>query len=186
MLTIHVPSEEFFEENNQTFFKSKPFDVALEHSLISLSKWESAWGKPYLASAAGEQGYAMRGAETISYFECMLITKNYPPYLPKLLFKNHRRVIVDYISSPQTATTITRRGENKAPSKTIVTSELIYFWMTQYNIPFECEKWHLNRLLTLIDVCGVMLSKHDKSSKLNPKESAAYRIAKNKARRSGL
>lgn len=144
MLQIEIPSSELFDEINNEFIQTKAQVLRLEHSLVSISKWESTWCKPYLSSdKTNEQIY--------DYVRCMTLTQNVSPdiytYIPiNILFE-----IQEYINRPMTATWFSDTGRK---SRRIITSELIYYWMIALNIPFECQKWHLNRLLTLIDVCN--------------------------------
>lgn len=177
MLVIHVDEYEFYDGVNEVFFYTKAQDVKLEHSLISISKWEANFGKPYLPSHLNEgmSGYH----EELHYIECMIIG-TVPEYIPRLILQNHKKEVVDYIASPNTATKIYRLGD--APkSRQTVTSELIYYWMIKFGIPFECEKWHFNRLLTLIDVCNV--KENSDKNKMSTMDSAKYRYHLNRARR---
>lgn len=152
MLEINVEEGEFFDQKTNTFIGTKATIVKLEHSLISVGKWEAKWKVPYLPVKGRVKGVNGREQE-ISYIECMIIGK-VDPFLPLFLWQNYRRVIWEYISSEQSATIIRRRGE-QGPSREIITVEVIYYWMTKFNVPFECEKWHLNRLLKLLEVCGI-------------------------------
>lgn len=152
MLEINVQENEFFNSKTNEFVTIKPFTVKLEHSLISISKWESIWEVPYIGIKGKTKG--ITGADQqISYIECMIIGR-VPDQAPMLLFQQHSRIIRKYIDKPHSATTIRRRGPQRG-NREVITSEIIYYWMTKYNVPFECEKWHLNRLLKLLEVCAI-------------------------------
>lgn len=176
MLEIHIPELEFYDESNNEFFTRKPLDVSLAHSLISISKWEGIWKKAYFPSSyqEGLQG----GLEELSYVECMIIGKT-PSYVPMYLLQNHKRELHEYINDTQTATTLHQLGPRKGVTPTI-TSELIYYWMIKFGIPFECQRWHVSRLLALIEVCNN--KENAKGNKMNPVDSARYRYELNKKR----
>lgn len=147
-LTITVPGRDFFDPSTGEFVEFKDTKLTLEHSLISISKWESKWHKPYLSRENKTQ------EEAIDYIRCMTLNGPVDPRVYRALTKQNIDEIAAYIQDPMTATTIKR--ENKRPSREIVTNELIYYWMTALNIPFEpCQKWHLSRLMTLIEVCSI-------------------------------
>ena len=149
MLTIVVRGVEGWDEQKEEFVPaSPPVSLNLEHSLLSLSKWESKWEKPFLSK---EQKTV---EETIDYIRCMTLNSNVPADVYDRLSSQNFRDVNAYIDAKRSATTI--REEQKGHRSTeIVTSELIYYWMVALQIPFECQKWHLNRLLTLIRVCNV-------------------------------
>lgn len=148
MLEIIVPSRDFFDEVSETFFSVNTQTLRLEHSLISLSKWESKWNKVFMTKE--EKTYE----ETIDYIKCMTLTPNVNPIVYNCLTNENMKQIKDYIEAPMTATTF-REDKSSKNNREIVTSELIYYWMITLNIPMECQKWHLNRLLTLIRVCNI-------------------------------
>lgn len=174
MLNIVVPDQEFFDEETQEFFTLKGQTLQLEHSLVSLSKWESKWNKPFLSKTEKTL------KETIDYIKCMTITQNVKPYIYDMLTNENILDINKYIDSPMTATTF---NVHNTPSREIVTSEIIYYWMISLNIPLECQKWHLNRLLTLIRVCNL---KNAPSKKMSKKEIMSRNAALNAARRKKL
>lgn len=158
MLTITVPARELFDEKTQTFLSSKEQTLELEHSLVSLSKWESKWCKPFLSKEEKTMD------ETIDYIKCMTMTPNVDPNVYNSLSNNNIRDINNYISAPMTATTFSEHIKQSRSNET-TTSELIYYWMISFNIPMECQDWHLNRLLTLIRVCNVKNSPPKKMGK---------------------
>ena len=154
MLTMHIPSSRWWDEDQEIFRETKAKTIQLEHSLISLSKWEAQWKKAFL-----KEKQHLSVEETVSYLKCMCLTQsvdddvfNTIAATPDLMQQVH-----DYIDDPMTATVINRPmgAPNGRPKKETVTSELIYSWMINGNIPVEFQKWHLNRLLTLIEVIGV-------------------------------
>ena len=175
MLQIIVPATEQWDEIKQEFVYTKETTLQLEHSLVSLSKWESKWCKPFLSKED------MTAEETIDYIRCMTITQNVNPEVYTCLSDENITQIHDYIQAPMTATFF--RKENGPPSREIITSELIYYWMITLNIPFECQKWNLNRLLTLIRVCNI---KNQPAKRRSQREIMEYNTALNEARRKKL
>lgn len=178
MLRLYVPAREWFDEENEEFIlQSKPCELMLEHSLLSISKWESKWKKPYL-----DDKIEKTDAEFLDYVRCMTINQGVDPVVYFNLTSDLITKIQEYIADPMTATTISRRNKRSGPKK-IITSEVIYSWMVHYGIPFECQKWHLNRLMMLIEVCGIESGGQKKMSQAEiMKENAAL----NKARMSKL
>lgn len=142
-----VPGLELYDEVKNEFIYKNEQQIQLEHSLISISKWESKWNKPFL------DGKDKTEEEIIDYIKCMTINKVNDMEVYDRLSTLNVYDINKYIESKMTATTFS--NESKSTNREIITSELIYYWMVSYNIPFECQKWHLNRLLTLIKVCNV-------------------------------
>lgn len=150
MLTLNIPSSEWFDENRMEFYKVEPCALQLEHSLISLSKWESKWKKPYLNPSS-----PITRDEFLDYVRCMTISRNVNPLVYESLSPELIATIQDYINDKMTATWFSKDQKEKGITRgRIVTSELIYYWMIAQNIPAEYQKWHLNRLLTLIEVCN--------------------------------
>ena len=147
MLTVVIPKTELFDEKTDEFKYFDGCTLLLEHSLISLSKWESVWQKPFLSKESKSN------EETLDYIKHMTLTRGVPPetylHIPDAVLQE----INEYIAAPMTATTFT----NKDPvsGREVVTAEIIYYWMVTFNIPVDFEKWHLNRLLTLIRVCNI-------------------------------
>ncbi len=180
MLQITIPETELFDETRQEFiYVDKPVTITLEHSLVSISKWESKWKKPYISDEEKTV------EEVIDYIRCMTITQNVNPDIYYALNSEHFKAIEEYINDPHTATTFTELGKPKR-SREGVTSELIYYWMCAYQIPFEAQKWHFNRLMTLIRIAGIKNSPETKMSKSDifksQRELNALRRAKSKSR----
>lgn len=149
MLQIIVPlSPEGWDEEKQEFVEPKVQVLRLEHSLVSISKWESKWCKSFIHT--NEKTYE----ETIDYIKCMTLTKDVSDEVYTHLTKANIDTITDYINAPMTASHVTEKSKSGKKSNETVTSELIYYWMIASNIPFECQKWHLNRLLMLIRICS--------------------------------
>lgn len=172
MLTISIKTE-YWDEEKEQFINTMGGDLHFEHSLVSISKWESKWKKPFLGSNK-------TNTELYDYICCMCeetVTED----LIKSLDEESINRILSYINDPMSATTVNENKRNK-PSREVVTSELIYYWMIALEIPFECQYWHLNRLMKLIDVCNI---------KNNPKKMGKNEIYKqnrdlNAARRKAL
>ena len=177
MLEITIPATELWDEINEEFITTKEQTLRLEHSLVSLSKWESKWCKPFLSKTNKTD------EEMLDYVRCMTLTQNVPDEVYRCLTDDNIRKIYEYIDAPMTATWFnddktkgTSRGEQ-------TTSELIYYWMIALNIPFECQKWHLNRLLTLIRVCNI---KNQPPKKMSKRDIMSRNAALNAARRNKL
>ena len=171
MLEIVVPETEQFNEETNEFFITKRQVLKLEHSLVSISKWESKWHKSFLSSDDKTV------EEIVDYIRCMTIN-SVDTNAYNLLTEDNLEDIQKYIQDPMTATTI--RDMPGKHNNEIVTSELIYYWMVALQIPFECEKWHLNRLLTLIKVCN---AKNQPSKNMPKREVYSQNRMLNEARR---
>jgi len=177
--TITVLPCKYWDSKREIFFNypEKPITFQIEHSLVSLSKWESKWKKPFLSKAKERTAEEMR-----DYIRCMTITQNVDPDLYYFLPDDVITEITSYIEDSMTATTFGSTDQEKA-SREIVTSELIYYWMVAFNIPFTCEKWHLNRLMTLIRICSI---KNSPSKKMSAGEIRARNQKLNAARRKAM
>ena len=176
MLKVYVPESEQYNEETNEFYTIKEQTLMLEHSLLSISKWESKWGKPFISNKSKSV------PETIDYIRCMTINKNVDPLIYNNISTKTIQDINAYIDSPMTATWFSKEAPSK-PNGESITSELIYYWMVAHGIPFECEKWHLNRLLTLIKVCNL---KNQPEKKMSKSAIFAQNRALNEARRKKL
>lgn len=176
MLEITVPGEEAYDEISQLFTTVGDTTLQLEHSLISLSKWESEFQKPFLSSDE------KTSEETDAYIKAMVLTPDFPPeVLSRLSSKNYEQ-INEYIGNKMSATWFTELPGAPKSSEAI-TSELIYYWLVSFGIPFEVQTWHLNRLLTLVRVCNV---KSQKPQKMTREQIAARNRELNAQRRAQL
>lgn len=175
MLQLVVPlTPEYWDEEKEVFIEPKTTVLQLEHSLISLSKWESKWCKAFLSKKEPTE------EEILDYIKCMVITPNVKPEVYDHLTKDNINAIVKYINAPMTATTVRDNNRSKINNE-IVTSELIYHWMIELQIPFECQKWHLNRLITLIKVRVAKTTKPKPMSKaVIMRNNAALNAARRK------
>lgn len=159
MLKIKIPKQDLWNEENEKFIHiDKEITINLEHSLISISKWEQIWKKPFLTKDQLTQ------EQTLSYIKCMCLNNIEDDKYYKALTPDNIKTINEYLQDPMTATFFNEQEKKKEKNR-IITNELIYYWMISYNIPKECEKWHINRLLTLIKVCGAELEAQEKRSK---------------------
>lgn len=181
MLKLMLPEEELFDDKTETFINLKPEIVTLEHSLISLSKWEAHYKKPFLSETEKTP------EETIYYIGCMLVghTSNSNIVVHRIMKnKNLVEKVQAYIADPMCATTINHTGPDKQKKKReVVTAEIIYYDMIAMQIPKEYEKWHLNRLMTLIEVCSI---KNAPPSKMSQNEIYAKQKAINDANKARL
>lgn len=177
MLRITIPSQELWNEATEKFVHTKETTLQLEHSLVSISKWESKWHKPYLST---DKKYQKTAEEAVDYIRCMTLTQNVDPDIYRYLTTENVEEITNYINDPATATWFSENGPKKQPSRAVITSEVIYYDMIQLGIPVEFQKWHINRLLTLIRVC----SEKQEQPKKMPKAQMLQRNASlNAARR---
>ena len=165
-------SSELFDSSTNTFYEIKGQTITIEHSLVSISKWEAKWHKPYLSSTDKTT------EEILDYIRMMTLTKNVDPRLYYLLSEENMREISDYINDPMTATWFAKNNENHHSNR-VITSEVLYCWMINLGIPMECQKWHLNRLITLIRVCNA----ENNPKKMGRGAEARQRSALNRARR---
>lgn len=175
MLQIEVPGGEFFNNKTQEFIYTKAQRLKLEHSLVSVSKWEATWKKPFFSNEPRSQ------LEDLDYIRCMTLTQNVDPSVYASLSAENLKAIKNYIADPRTATTF--GPDHSRPGRERVTSELIYYWMTAFNIPWECEKWHINRLMTLIRICSI---KNGPQKKMSRNEIINRNRSLNAARRQAM
>lgn len=179
-ILIKVRKQELYDENKKEFIDiEKDYDLILEHSLVSISKWESKWHKPYPYINEGMQ---MTIEESNDYIRCMTINKEVPDIVYYAITPDLLKKINDYINDPMTATKV-RMPSNGKKEKQVLTSELLYYFMFKLGIPKECEKWHINRLLKLIEIYAA--KEGGESNKMSRSELIARNKAinaKNKAR----
>ena len=178
MISIYVKPQDLFNEETMEFIKTPAFILKLEHSLISISKWESKWHKSFidnLKKATTE--------EIIDYIKCMTLNTVPDDNIYLALSNENIKEIVDYINNPMTASTVNEARRPGAGSGAFITSELVYYWMTAFHIPFECEKWHFNRLMMLIKICN---AKNQPSKKMSKGAIMNRNKALNEARRAQL
>ena len=165
MLEITIPEREYYNESTEEFECVEAITLKLEHSLISISKWESRWKVSFLSKSEKTR------EELIDYIRCMSINQHIPNTAYNALSTDILTEISNYIGSSETATTFSTNDGKK--NREIITSELIYYYMIALQIPFECQKWHLNRLLTLIRICNI------KNAPSNKKMSKAEILRRN-------
>jgi len=175
MLNLTVTLKEGFNEKDDEFVPIETFSLVLEHSLASLSKWEAFFEKPFLSNDEKSS------EEILWYIKAMVLTPNVPDKVLAKLSQGNLEAINEYINAKMTATRF--REDDSRPSREIVTAEIIYYWMISFNIPFECEHWHLNKLMTLIQVCS---KKNEPTKELSMQEVAARNRELNARRRTEL
>ena len=176
MLKILVKGVDYWNEATEEFISTKDTELCLEHSLVSVSKWESKWHKHFIGNKD------LTAEMLIDYVRCMTLTQNVNPKVYYAITDDQVTQIKDYIDNPMTATWFSESNEKKY-SRDIITSEIIYYWMISLQIPFECQKWHLNRLLTLIRVCN---EKNQPEKKMSQAEVLRRNRELNEARRRAL
>lgn len=179
MLVIHNPARELFNEQEELFYDVKPQTLSLEHSLVSISKWESKWKKPFLFTRNKTT------EEVLDYVRCMTLTQNVDPLVYSALTSENIDKIAQYIDESRTATWFAKDpSEKRGTSSEVITSETIYYWMVTFNIPFDpCQKWHISRLLALIKICQI---KNSPKKKMTTQQTFSQNRALNAARRKAL
>lgn len=176
MLTITIPESEQWNEIEERFVSTKKQTIQLEHSLVSIYKWESKWHIPFISKEP------KTAEQTIDYIKCMTITQNVSSDVYLNITPDIYKQIEEYIDDPMTATWFSKDSNTKS-SREIITAEKIYYWMIALKIPFECQKWHLNKLLTLIRVCE---AENRPKKKMSRREIMRRNTALNAARRKKL
>ena len=178
MLELVIKEQEVFNAEDNTFSTTGwSGTLQLEHSLVSMSKWEAIFEKPFLA--AGEK----TREETLVYVGCMILTPGIDPNVANEFSNRDLRAVDEYIVSKQSATTFGDLPKRNKSSGETITSELVYYWMVAFNIPFECQTWHLNRLFSLIRILNL---KQDKPQKMSRAEIARRNSELNEKRKAQL
>ena len=177
MLQVTIPGYEWFDEKTNSFGCTKETTFQLEHSLVSIHRWEQKWCKPFLGKEP------KTAEECADYIRCMTLTQHVDPAVYNGITAEVMDKINNYIEAPMTATWFSDKDKQGSPHREVITSEVIYYWMISLNIPWECRKWHLNTLLTLIRVCN---AKNAPKKKQSRREMMEQRTAMNKARRARL
>jgi hypothetical protein len=172
MLRLSIATSEAYDEAAGEFVSAEVEEILLEHSLVSLSKWESKWEVPFLDSTQ------KTNEQVLDYVRMMFSGDDFPEHLVKHFTKIHFGLINDYINAKMSATWIAEQPAKGA--REIITAELIYYWMIALGIPFECQNWHLSRLLMLIKVCNI---KNSPKKKMNSQNLAARHRELNAQRR---
>lgn len=175
MLTLHIDAQDGFDNNTNEFIHIKETTLQLEHSLVSLKKWEQKYHVPFL-----DKKTEKTMEQWLFYVQCMTYTQNVDPNVFKYMSSENFKKVVDYIEDPMTATWFSdNKNGSSSWNKEIVTAEIIYYWMIELGIPIQFEKWHLNQLMTLIRVINI---KRD-PKKMGKKEQAMQRSALNAQRK---
>jgi hypothetical protein len=175
MLQIVIPMSEGFNEETGKFFVVEAFTLEMEHSLASVSKWESKYEKPFLGTGDKEN------EELFDYVKLMTLTPDVPDKIYDMLTADNIAAVNRYINAKMTATTFAQIPQRS--SREIITAEIIYHWMVALQIPFECQHWHLNRLITLVRVCN---EKNKPPKKMSRGEAARRNRELNAQRRANL
>ncbi len=173
MLPIKVTGGELWDEVNERFLHVKDTTLKLEHSLISISKWEAKWCVPFFDSEKTSE-------QVLDYIRCMTLNSDVDPMVYYCLTRENIEEINKYIAAPMTASKVTPDKTARRKNSEFITSELIYYWMIAYNIPESFEKWHLNRLIMLIEICS---EKNKPEKKMSKAETMRRHRALNQARR---
>lgn len=175
MLEVIIPEDEFYDQSTNKFITIPSCKIVIEHSLISVAKWESKWHMPYLSDSPRSP------IQELDYIKCMIIGSIPNDLTLKTLSAENIKLIRDYINNPMTATTFQKNSKSTGRGKKEnTTAETIYAHMFAHSIPIDCQKWHLNRLLTLLRVCDLKNSPRDKMTK---KQTAMWNAEQNALRK---
>lgn len=180
MLILDVKDTEVYDGKTEEFQIIPGARLQLEHSLIAMKKWESIWHKPLLKSL--EEG-TLSLLEYQDYIRCMTINQQQDLRIYRCLTQEQINTVSKYINEPMTATTFSNTDDDKSKKKEIITAELIYWWMTSYRIPWECQKWHLNQLMTLLHIAAI---KNQPPKKMSKRDIMNKNRSLNAARRKKL
>ena len=178
MLQLHIPETEYYDEELNEFKTIKAQTLRLEHSLISISKWESKYCKPFIDKKEKTV------EETLYYIECMTLNSGIDPKVYLAITNEMIDEVNKYIEAPMTATTITDRNASSNRNQEILTSELLYYYMIEGGVPVEFEKWHLNRLIMLLRILGI--KRDPKAKKMKKGQIMRQNASLNAARRKAM
>lgn len=177
MLKISLIDQEFFDSSTMEFVQYPDVELELEHSLLSMSKWEAIFEKPFLS------GKERNREEALTYVSCMILTPGIDHSIVERFTQVELAMVNQYVTSKQSATTFGDLPSRNKSSGETITSELVYYWMVAFNIPFECQSWHINRLFSLIRICNL---KQEKPKKMTKAEISARNAELNAQRRKEL
>jgi hypothetical protein len=150
LLTIETVTT-LWDEETETFVEHIVSSIDFEHSLASMSKWESKWEQAFL-------GRTEKTAEQVyDYLSMMCLTPGVTREQILGLSQENFTQINEYIESQQTATKFAEQP-NRRGSGEQITSDLVYYWMVAFRIPWEAQYWHLNKLLALVRICNAKQS----------------------------
>ena len=172
VLDLYVPGKEFWNSELQEFIYTKEITIHLKHSLISLTRWEQHYKRRFLDDGPkNEEEYRF-------YIQCMTLNKDVDPLVYTVLQEDDVKKVTDYLHDSMTATTLPKQNNNRTNSEKL-SSELIYYYMSALNIPFECEKWFLNNLITLISIASIKNNPQEKKTKPSWSSIRALNAARN-------
>lgn len=176
MLKLEIQGAETFNNETEEFSYEESVELHLEHTLVSISKWESKWEIPYLSDKKKTT------EQTLDYIRCMCVNRDVSDEVLTRLTDENAKAIEKYITSKHTATWFSEKGSGK-PNRETITAELVYYWIVTLNIDWEVQHWHFNKLMTLIEICH---RKSDKPKKMSKAEQAAQNRKLNQERRARL
>ena len=172
VLDLYVPGKEFWNSELQEFIYTKDITLHLKHSLVSLTRWEQHYKRRFLDDGPkNEEEYRF-------YIQCMTLNKDVDPLVYTVLQEDDIKKVTDYLHDSMTATTLPKQNNNRSNSEKL-SSELIYYYMSALNIPFECEKWFLNNLIILISIASIKNNPQQKKSKPSWSSIRALNAARN-------
>lgn len=172
VLDLYVPGKEFWNSELQEFIYTKDITLHLKHSLISLTRWEQHYKRRFLDDGPkNEEEYRF-------YIQCMTLNKDVDPLIYTVLQEDDIKKVTDYLHDSMTATTLPKQNDKSNKGERL-SSELIYYYMSALNIPFECEKWFLNNLIILISIASIKNNPQEKKSKPSWSSIRALNAARN-------
>lgn len=184
-LTVVIPAEDRWDPKTKKFVTlTNDYELTLEHSLLSISKWEQKWHKPFLDDRSNKTY-----EETCDYIRCMTITQHIPSEVYNHIPDDVINQVNQYIDDPATASWFNEsNSNNKGIGKdgSIVTNEIVYYWMIELGIPESYQKWHFNHLMTLIKVIDIKRGENDPKNKMSQNEVLMQQARLNKQRRAAL